>query len=64
MDVLTICVLVHATTEQFPNKSIFIKTVSVSSNNLQSMFFYSAQEGMSFLDYSYNFQIRPTPAKD
>ena len=34
-----ICVLVSASKEQFPNKSVFIKTVSVTSVNLQSMFF-------------------------
>ena len=39
MVALGICVLVSASAEQFPNKSVFIKTVSVTSNNLQSMFF-------------------------
>ena len=36
---LRICVLVHASREQVPNKSVFIKTVSVTSKNLQSMIF-------------------------
>ena len=49
MAALRICVLVCASREQFPNKRVFIKTVSVTSSNLQSMFFYSAQEGMSFI---------------
>ena len=39
MVALRVCVLVCASTEQFPNKSIFIKTVSVTSSYLQSMFF-------------------------
>ena len=39
MVALRICVLVSASTEQFKNKSGFIKTVSVTSTNLQSMFF-------------------------
>ena len=39
MVVLRICVLVCASTEQFPSKSVFIKTVSVKSSNLQSMLF-------------------------
>ena len=39
MAALRICVLVCVSTEQFPNKSVFIKTVSVTSSNLQSMFF-------------------------
>ena len=39
MFALIISVLVCASTEQFPNKSGFIKTVSVTSSNLQSMFF-------------------------
>ena len=37
---LRICVLVCASWEQFPNKSVFIKIVSVTCRNLQSMFFY------------------------
>ena len=36
---MKICELVCASTEQFPNKSVFIKTVSVTSSNLQSMLF-------------------------
>ena len=36
---LRICVLVCASVEQFPNKGVFIKTASVTSSNLQSMFF-------------------------
>ena len=39
MGVLRICVLVCASTEQFPSKSVFIKMVSVKSSNLQSMLF-------------------------
>ena len=39
MATLSICVLVCASTDQFPNKSVFIKIVSVTSSNLQSMFF-------------------------
>ena len=39
MIALRICVLVCASTRQFPNKSVFIKTISVTSSNLQSMFF-------------------------
>ena len=38
MVALRICVLVFASTEQFPNKNVFIKTVSVTFSNLQSMF--------------------------
>ena len=38
MVALRICVLVCASTEQFPNESVFIETVSVTSSNLQSMF--------------------------
>ena len=34
-----IFVFVCASTEQFPNKSVFIITVLVTSSNLQSMFF-------------------------
>ena len=36
---LRICVLVCASTEQFPDKSVYIKTVSVTSSNLQPIFF-------------------------
>ena len=39
MVALRIYVLVCASTEQFPNKSAFIKAVSVTATNLQSMFF-------------------------
>ena len=39
MVALRIYVLVCPSTEQFPDKSVFIKTVSVTSSNLQSMFF-------------------------
>ena len=39
MVALRIFVLVRASTEQLPNKSAFIKAVSVTSSNLQSMFF-------------------------
>ena len=39
MVALRICVLVSVSTEQFPNKSVFIKTASVTSSNLQPMFF-------------------------
>ena len=35
---LRICVLVCASTEQFPDKSVSIKTVSVTSSNLQPIF--------------------------
>ena len=38
MVALRICVLVRASAEIFPDKSVFIKTVSVTSSNLQSMF--------------------------
>ena len=38
MVALRIRVLVFASTEQFPNKNVFIKTVSVTFSNLQSMF--------------------------
>ena len=38
MVALKICVLVCRSTEQFPNKSVFIKRF-FSSNNLQLMFF-------------------------
>ena len=40
-----------ASIEQFPNKSLFIKTVSVTSSSLQSTIdvFYSAREDMSFI---------------
>ena len=36
--IIRICILMCASTEQFPNKSVFTKTVSVTSSNLQSMF--------------------------
>ena len=39
MVALRICVLVCVSTEQFPNKGAFIKTVSVTPSNMQSMFF-------------------------
>ena len=39
MVALRMLVLMCASTEQFPNKSVFIKTVSVTSSNLQLMFF-------------------------
>ena len=39
MVALKICVSVRASTEQFTNKSAFIKMVSVTSSNLQSTFF-------------------------
>ena len=39
MVALRIYVLVSTSTEQFPNKIVFIKTVSVTSSNLQSMSF-------------------------
>ena len=53
MVALRICVLVCGSTEQFPKKSVFIKTVSVTSSNLQSTIdvFYSAQEGMPLCLY-------------
>ena len=38
MVTLKIYVLVCASKEQFPNKSVFIKTVLVTSSNLQSTF--------------------------
>ena len=48
MSALRTCVLLCASSEQFQNKNVFIKTVSVASSNLQSMF-CSAQEGISFI---------------
>ena len=39
MVVLKIYVLVCVSREEFPNKTVFLKTVSVKSSNLQSMFF-------------------------
>ena len=39
MVALKICELVCALAEQFPNNRVLIKTVSVTSDNLQSMFF-------------------------
>ena len=38
MVALRICVLVYASTKQFQDKSVFIRTVSVTSSNLKSMF--------------------------
>ena len=48
MAALGTCVCVGASTEQIPNKNIFIKTVLVKSSHIESMFFNSAQDSMSF----------------
>ena len=48
MAALGTCVFVGASTEQIPNKNIFIKTVLVKSSHIESMFFNSAQDSMSF----------------
>ena len=39
MVALRFCILVCASTEQFPNQSVFNKTVSFTFSNVQSMFF-------------------------
>ena len=39
----------YASTEQFPNKNVFIKTVSITSSNVQLIFFIVLQGVMSFI---------------
>ena len=54
MVVLGICVLLFPSTEQLPNKRVSNKAISVTSNNLQSMFFYGAQKDMPFIIYTWD----------
>ena len=53
MIALRIFVLACASAEQFPNKSVFIKTLPVTSNNLQSMFL----QCMSFIIVHWTVEI-------
>ena len=38
MVALTICIFACASRKQFPNQSVFIKTVSIKSSDIRSMF--------------------------